>query len=278
MSGPERIESLIRELSAVDPARREAARRSLAHLGDELLAELARVQLDDPDTRTAVARAIARVRAREETALWQKRMLSILDWLTEGSFIWRANGREGRAQISCRPEGDGLRIEQIRIREDVLEETALTCRSDFFLSPLRFSRTRWEGRRCVRESAEFAPDGVRRRDGPFLSTPRRFLSEIVEPVLASTMPFLQGYSFSFPALDTREWVVSPDCRMSVESCEELGQGRSALKCWRIRSTDGRSLRYYWVGEDRALWAAASEREEWISCLTGPIRPTPGVSP
>ena len=270
MDGAGQLDSLIRALQNPDPAVQEAAKRSLLQLGEEILPELERIHLDDPDTRTAVARVVERLKTRQETRRWQRRILSLPDWFGDAWYVYRLRGgSEGRARLAARSrENQILEIEFTQASGTCMRETTLLCRSDLYLTPLALSRKIWRRETCVEERARFQ-EGVAIVNGSSPQSckpmPPFFVTELTEMVLASTMPFLEGFSFAYNSVDTNSWSSLPAQSLEVIGDEVFAVGSTRLRCWRVRHADSKKPRSYWISEDRALVAAiVGEEEYWLA--------------
>jgi hypothetical protein len=274
MDGAGQLDSLLRALNNPDPLVKEAAKRSLLHLGEEILPELERIHLDDPDTRTAVARVVERLRTRRETRMWQQRILSIPDWFGDAWYVFRLHGGpEGRARLAVRPrQNKTLEIEFTQASGSSMRETKLLCRADLFLTPIALSRKVWRGETLIEDRVHFQ-EGVAVVNGSMPETckpmPPYFVTELTEMVLAVTMPFLDGFSFAYNSVDTRTWDSRPSQHLEVMGSEVFAVGSTRLTCWRMRHADSRP-RSYWVSEDRALVAAIiGDEEYWLSDARSP---------
>lgn len=270
MEGAGQLDSLIRALHDPDPAVQEAAKRSLLHLGEEILPELERIHLDDPDTRTAVARVVQRLKTRQETRRWQQRILSIPDWFGDAWYVYRIRGgSEGRARLAARPRpNQTMEIEFTQASGTCMRETRLLCRADLYLTPLALSRKVWRGETCVEDRARFQ-EGVAIVNGSSPETckpmPPTFVTELTEMFLASTLPFLDGFSFAYNSVDTHSWNSRPSQLLEVIGDEVFAVGSTRLRCWRVRHSDSKQPRSYWISEDRALVAAiVGDEEYWLA--------------
>jgi hypothetical protein len=95
--------------------------------------------------------------------------------------------------------------------------------------------------------------------------PSVFLTDIAEMLVAVTMPFMEGFAFSFASVETETWEILPQQKLEVMGFEAFAMGRTRLRCWRIRRAHPTAPRSYWVSEDRALVAAIlGDEEYWLS--------------